>query len=87
MSITIKGVTKQDTAYDKRITFEREGVEYSVLLHWDAYEGFELNFLDSRAFTSTPEWAICFEDEEGEGESLEYSLDALTDKVIEESYL
>ena len=87
MSIAIKGITKEETAYDKRITFEREGVEYSVLLHWDAYEGFDLTFLDGRTFTTTPEWAVSFEDEEGEGESLEYTLDALTDKVIEESYL
>jgi hypothetical protein len=87
MSITIKGVTKQDTAYDKRITFEREGVEYSVLLHWDSYDGFDLNFLDGRGFTTTPEWAIEWYEVEGEGESLEYSLDALTDQVIEASYL
>ena len=88
MSITVKHITKEETAWDKRITFEREGVEYSVLLHWDAYDGFELHFLlEGRAFTTTPQWAIEWDEVEGEGEHLEYSLDALTDKVIEKSYL
>jgi hypothetical protein len=81
MSITIKGVTKQDTAYDKRITFQREGVEYSALLHWDSYDGYYLSFdgID-------PDWASEW-DEGKEGDSLESILDQLTDKVIEESYL
>lgn len=85
--IEVKGVTKEETAYDKRITFEREGVEYSVLLHWDSYDGFDLQFLEGRTFISTPDWAIEWSEEEGEGEHLEYTLDALTDQVIEESYL
>lgn len=89
MSITIKGVTKQDTAYDKRITLEREGVKYFVLLHWDSYDGFYLEFLkvDQRTFTGDPEWAIEWNEDENEGESLAYFLDKLTDEVIEESYL
>lgn len=80
MSITIKGITKQDTAYDKRITFEREGVEYSALLHWDSYDGFYLSFDGT-----DPDWATEW-DEAKEGDSLESTLDYLTDKVIEESY-
>lgn len=82
MSITIKGVTKQDTAYDKRITFEYEGEEYSALLHWDSYDGFYLSFdgID-------PDWASNWDEGEHDGETLESVLDRLTDKVIEESYL
>lgn len=83
MSITINGVTKEETAYDKRITFTREGKEYSVLLHWDAYDGFDLNFLDGRRITEAPDWAIEWDEEE----SLEYHLECLSDEVIEESYL
>lgn len=79
MDITIKGVTKEDTAYDKRITFEREGVEYSVLLHWDAYDGYDLQFLD---YIDDPEWVSEWQDLDG-AESLEYILDGLTDQVIE----
>jgi len=85
MSIEIKGITKEETAYDKRITFEREGVEYSVLLHWDSYDGYELNFLDGRTFTDDPEWATEWEDESND--SLAHKLDGLTDEVLEASYL
>jgi hypothetical protein len=83
MDITIKGVTKEDTAYDKRITFEREGVEHSVLLHWDAYSGYDLQFLDGRKYIPEPEWVSELQDSDGT-DSLEYILDGLTDEVIEE---
>ena len=84
--IEIKGITKEETAYDKRITFEREGVEYSVLLHWDSYDGYELNFLDGRAFIPDPEWASEWQDFQQYGqESLEYTLDGLTDEILEGS--
>jgi hypothetical protein len=82
MDITIKGVTKEDTAYDKRITFEREGVEHSVLLHWDDYSGYDLQFLDGRKYIPDPEWVSEWQDLDG-AESLEYILDGLTDQVIE----
>lgn len=84
----IKGVTKEETAYDKHITFEREGIEYSVLLHWDNNNGFELNFLDGKRFIPDPEWAIEWQDSQQYGEeSLEYKLDSLTEEVLEASYL
>ena len=87
MSIEIKGVTKEETAYDKRITFEREGIEYSVLLHWDSYDGYELNFLDGRTFIPDPEWASEWQENPQYEESLECTLDGLTDEVLEASYL
>jgi hypothetical protein len=89
MNITIQGVTKQDTAYNKKITFEREGVEYYALLHWDSYDGFNLDFLkiNGKTSISTPDWVIEWDENENDGESLEYVLDQLTDQVIEESYL
>ena len=82
MNIEIAGVTKAETSYDKRISFTYESVEYRVLLHWDAYEGFDLHFLkeDGRTFTATPEWAVLWGDEDAD--SLEYRLDELTDEVI-----
>ena len=84
MSITINGFTKEDTAYDKRITFEREGVEYSVLLHWDSYDGYDLQFLNGRNFIPDPDWASDWQDAQQYGaESLEYYLDGLTDDVME----
>ena len=85
MNITIKGVTKEDTAYDKRITFEREGVEHSVLLHWDNYDGYDLQFLEGKSYIADPEWVSEWQEkaEEENTESLEGILDGLTDEVIE----
>ena len=85
MNLDIEGVTKEETGYEKRVNFTYEGQEYDVLLHWDFWDGFDLKFLgEGRNFVPAPQWAI--EWEEG-GESLAYTLDELTDKVIEKSYL
>jgi len=87
MSIEINGVTKEDTAYDKWVHFTYEGKQYHALLHWDMYDGFDLTFTDAvrtANWVSTPDWAV---DWEGENEeSLEFTLDQLTDEVIEASY-
>jgi hypothetical protein len=80
MSIEIITKEKEDTAWDKRITFTYEGETYSVLLHWDSYDGYDLNFLDGRRFISSPDWAIEWEENQQYGaESLEYTLDSLTE--------
>ena len=81
MSIEIKGITKEDTAYDKEIAFTYEGQEYAVTLHWDKWDGYDLTFTD----IDEPEWAINWE--WNDGETLAYVLDGLTDKVLEASYL
>lgn len=84
----LKSVTKEETAYDKWITFEHEGQEYSAILHWDKWDGFDLTFTELgvyRAWIETPEWAVMWEDKNNE--SLELKLDELTDEIIEESYL
>ena len=55
--IEIGSILKTETAYDKDITFIREGVEYRVILHWDSHDGYEATWLDSEArFVSSPEW-------------------------------
>jgi hypothetical protein len=55
-----------------------------VLLHWDAYSGYDLQFLDGRKYIPDPEWVSEWQDAEQSGaESLEYILDGLTDEVIE----
>lgn len=81
--IIVAGVTKEDTAFDKRITFRYDGKEYQVLLHWDSYDGYDLNFLgkDGRTFIATPDWAVDWNEEET-GEYLELHLDSLSDEVL-----
>jgi hypothetical protein len=83
MEIEIQSASKEETAFDKRITFERDGVEYSVLLHWDAYDGYDLQFLDGRNFIAKPNWVIEWEESQQFGaDSFEYFLDSLSEDVL-----
>jgi hypothetical protein len=82
MSIEIITKEQENMAYDKRITFTHEGEKYSVLLHWDSYDGYELRFLDGRRFIPRPKWAEDWADKcwnESDVESLESTLDSLTE--------
>lgn len=82
MELTIQGASKEEAGWDKRLSFTYDGQEYNVLLHWDTYDGYDLNFLDEKGrFTDTPDWAILFEDEIDD--SLEGYLDELSDQVLE----
>lgn len=82
--ITIEGVTKEDTAWRKEITFEREGETHLVTLYWSSEDGYDLVFKNET--NQTPEWAYerLFQ---GLEDSLEYVLDSLTEDIIERSYL
>jgi hypothetical protein len=84
--ITIKGVTKQDTGWTKEITLEREGETYLATLYWSSSDGYDLVFKNKT--NQTPKWVNDWEDsQQYGGESLEYTLDCLTEDVIERSYL
>jgi hypothetical protein len=81
MSIELLSTGKTETAYDKRISFIYEGQEYIVDLHWDTHDGYDITFLD----TVSPDWADDWTNEIGE--SLAYTLDELSDEMLEGSYL
>jgi hypothetical protein len=88
MSIELLSMGKTETAYDKRISFNYEGKEYLVDLHWDTHDGYDLSFTDtSGGYRSMPEpeWATNWTNEIGE--SLAYALDELSDEMLESSYL
>lgn len=75
--ITIKSVTKEITAWNKEITFEREGETYTVTLYWNKYDGYELVFQGNAGHT--PEWAQEWIDTENGDENLYEILDNLTE--------
>ena len=77
----IEGVSKEEVSYVKEMTITYDGQQYEVLLRWDKWDGYELDFIGS----DNPEWAINWED--NNEESLAFTLDGLTDEVLEESYL
>ena len=84
----VNSVTKEETSYDKWIVFEYEGEEYSVLLHWERGDGFDVTFTEvgeTHNWIDAPDWAIIWD--ENNEDSLGYTLDKLTDEAIEESYL
>ena len=78
MSITINGIVKEDTAYDKEITLTYEGQEYSVCLHWDKWDGYDITFTE----VDEPEWATNWDD--NNDTVLAFVLDELTDEKLEE---
>jgi len=83
--ITIKGITKEDTGWTKEITLEREGETYLVTLYWSSSDGYDLVFNN---LISYPDWVNEWQDAQLYGEeSLEYTLDSMTEDVIEASYL
>ena len=77
----IEGVSKEETSYAKEMTITYDGQQYEVLLRWNNWDGYELSFVGS----DEPEWAVEWED--NNEESLAYTLDSLTDEVLEASYL
>lgn len=79
--IEISALSKEETSYDKEIIFTYEGQDYRVSLHWDKWDGYDLTFTE----VEEPDWAINWE--EGNEESLAYTLDGLTDEMLEESHL
>ena len=78
MSITINGIVKEDTAYDKEITLTYEGQEYAVRLHWDKWDGYDITFTE----VDDPEWATNWDN--NNDTVLAFVLDELTDEKLEE---
>lgn len=80
--MNINGVSKIDKRYLKEITFTHDDKEYSVNLYWDSDEGFDVTFIDHKYNQiPMPDWAVNWEDTEEE--SLAFTLDELTDIVLE----
>lgn len=68
------------TAYKKRISFKYDGQEYNATLYWDENDGLDLWFRGE--YTSSepmPHWALNWNEDEHDGDSLAYVLDSLTD--------
>jgi hypothetical protein len=73
--ITIENISKEVTAWNKEITFEREGETYVVTLYWDIHDGYDITFHNPSLFK--PTWAITGYDW---ANTLEQALDELTEK-------
>lgn len=76
MSIKIKTMSKEVTAWIKEITFEREGETHLVTLYWNINDGYDLVFKNSSLFK--PSWVFTEYKLLGELEEL---LDEMTEEV------
>jgi len=71
-------VEQQVTASTKKMIVTYEEQEYEVYLYWNNCDGYEIDFIGA----DTPEWAIEWDD--NNDESLAYTLDSLSDELLEE---
>lgn len=83
MNLDIITSDETTTSTIKHITFTHEGNPYRVLLFWDTNEGYNLQFIDGEgAWISAPDWVTKWEESQQYGaESLEYTLDSLSNEV------
>ena len=80
--INITGSRHEEMSWKRYIYFEHRGENYSVLLFWDEFNGYELYWLNEESgllnSRKAPEWAINWNEDDYEGMSLEHYLDELT---------
>jgi hypothetical protein len=73
--IKITGSRHEETGWKRYIFFEYEGNEYELTLFWDEFNGYEIYWgMPEKA----PEWAVNWDKDMSEGQSLEHWLDELT---------
>lgn len=73
--IVITGKEHEETAWKRYIRFEYNGEDNQVFLFWNEFDGYELYWLP---LSKTPEWAINWDEEAHDNQSLESYLDDLT---------
>jgi len=80
--IIITGKREEILSWKRYIYFKYQDTEYSVLLFWDEFNGYEIYWKDkdSELLNShiAPEWAVNWDEDAHEGMSLEHWLDELT---------
>ncbi len=78
--IEIKGTSHEETAWKRYIHFIREGSEYELTLFWDEFNGYEIYWgsCNDEEINQTPHWAIAWDEEGHNGNTLEAYLDELT---------
>ena len=80
--IIITGTREETLSWKRYIYFKYQDTEYSVLLFWDEFNGYEIYWKnkDTELLNShiAPEWAINWDEDTHEGMSLAHWLDELT---------
>ena len=80
----IKVISKhhEETSWKRYITFNYDKEEYKVLLFWDEFNGYELYWRNNETellnSLKSPQWALEWDEEAHDGNSLASYLDELT---------
>jgi len=80
----IKVISKhhEETSWKRYITFNYDEEEYKVLLFWDEFNGYELYWRNNETqllnSLKSPQWALEWDEEANNGNSLASYLDELT---------
>ena len=84
--IIISSTREETLSWKRYIHFKYQDEEYSVLLFWDEFNGYEIYWKnkESELLNShiAPEWAVNWDEDAHEGMSLEHWLDELTFEVV-----
>lgn len=77
----------EETSWKRYITFNHDEEEYKVLLFWDEFNGYELYWKNNESellnSLKSPQWALEWDEDAHDGNSLASYLDELTYKEKE----
>jgi hypothetical protein len=73
--IEIVSKNHEETGWKRYIRFNYEGEENEVFLFWNEFDGYELCWLP---LSKTPDWAVNWDEQAHNNQSLESYLDDLT---------
>ena len=78
--IKINGSVHEETAWKRYLCFDYEGKEYELTLFWDEFNGYDTYWrsCNGEQIDVTPHWAIAWDEETHNGNTLEAYLDELT---------
>lgn len=70
----------EETGWKRYLCFNYEGNEYELTLFWDEFNGYEIYWRSCNGdqINQTPHWAIAWDEEAHNGNTLEAYLDELT---------
>ena len=87
---TIKVISKhhEETSWKRYITFNYNDEEYKVLLFWDEFNGYELYWRNNETellnSLKSPQWALEWDGDANNGESLSAYLNELTFQEVKQ---
>ncbi len=79
--IVITGSRHEVNGWKRYIHFNYQGNEHEVILFWDEFDGYEVNWYQP---SETPDWVDNWDSEAHKGMTFEWYLDELTYKREEE---